>query len=301
MVLGVAVGIGVADALVLGIGRGPWQIAVVAALAMSVALFIGGGSLVVTQAGISAILVATVDPLTELLPERFLDALVGGGVALVVSQLLFPFNPMALVARAARPVFEQLVVALRALADALEAGDDDAVNQALLRARAIDASVRTFNDALGQGHEIARLAPPRRRARGQLELYAVAATQVDLAVRNTRVLARTARSLIRLRGRAPEPVVHAVRNLADAVNALSRELDSPVRARETRDLALEAVTSAASVLEEPDALALSSVVGQVRLTASDLLRATGMSLAEAQQELDRAVAQSRHVSREDLE
>ncbi|MGH2735498.1 MAG: FUSC family protein, partial [Actinomycetota bacterium] len=127
------------------------------------------------------------------------------------------------------------------------------------------------------------------RARGQLELYAVAATQVDLAVRNTRVLARAARGLIRLGGPAPAPVVDAVRGLAAAVDALSRRLDEPQRAEETRDLALEAVASAASVLDAPDALALSSVVGQVRLTASDLLRATGFSLAQAQQALDRAV------------
>ena len=288
-VIGVALGLVIAGVLVLGIGRGAWQTALVALLAMSVAIFLGGGSLVVTQAGISAILVVTLDPPSGVIPTRFFDALVGGGVAVAISQLLFPFNPRTLVSQAAEPVFRQLAVTLTALADAIEVGDVEGANQALNRARDIDASVRRFNDALSEGHRIVRLAPPRRRARGQLELYAVAATQVDLAVRNTRVLARAARGLIRLGGPAPKPLVDAVRNLAEAVSALEKRFENPEDAQETRDLAIEAMKNAASVVDDPDALVLGSVVGQVRLTASDLLRATGMSLADAQRTLDKAI------------
>ena len=289
MVLGVALGLAIAEFLVRGIGRGAWQLILVGILAMVVAIFLGGGPLVVTQAGISAILVVILDPPSGVVPVRFFDALVGGGVALIISQVLFPFNPRTLVWQAAEPVFRQLVVALDALADALEVGDTEGVNQALMRARDLDAHVRRFNDALSEGHRIARLAPPRRRARGQLEQYAVAATQVDLAVRNTRVLARAARGLVRLGGPAPKPVVQAVRNLAAAVSALQSKFADPEDAHETRELAVEAMRNAASVIEDPDALVLGSVVGQVRLTASDLLRATGMSLAEAQQTLDKAI------------
>lgn len=289
MVIGVALGLAIAEFLVRGIGHGPWQLALVGLLAMVAAIGLGGGPLVVTQAGISAILVVILDPPSGLIPTRFFDALVGGGVALVISQVLFPFNPRTLVWKAAEPVFRQLVVTLEALADAVELGDFEAVNQALLRARDLDPTVRRFNDALSEGHRIARLAPPRRRARGQLEQYAVAATQIDLAVRNTRVLARAARGLVRLGGPAPKPVGEAIRNLAAAVAVLQTKFADPEGALETRELAVEAMKNAASVIEDPDALVLGSVVGQVRLTASDLLRATGMTLAEAQQTLDKAI------------
>jgi uncharacterized membrane protein YgaE (UPF0421/DUF939 family) len=60
LALGVAVGILIADLLVRGIGNGGWQIAVLVVLAMSTALLVGGGPELVTEAGVSAILLATV-------------------------------------------------------------------------------------------------------------------------------------------------------------------------------------------------------------------------------------------------
>ena len=54
-----------------------------------------------------------------------------------------------------------------------------------------------FREALDAGYDTARLSPPRRRALGQLALYATAADQLDLAVRNVRVLARAAATTVR--------------------------------------------------------------------------------------------------------
>jgi hypothetical protein len=84
-------------------------------------------------------------------------------------------------------------------------------------------------------------------------------------------------------------VVRAVRGLADGVEELGRHLDAPEEAEATRDLARDAVIHATSVLDDPAAVVLSSVVGQIRLTASDLLRATGATLADAQRILDEAI------------
>src|SRR5262249_37200691 len=57
--LGVAVGIGVGDVLIWGIGTGAWQLGLVVALAMGAAVLIGGGPLFVSQAASSGVLVAT--------------------------------------------------------------------------------------------------------------------------------------------------------------------------------------------------------------------------------------------------
>jgi hypothetical protein len=51
---------------------------------------------------------------------------------------------------------------------------------------------RSFYEALAAGYETARLSPTRRRALKHLELYANAGNRIDLAVINTRVLARGA-------------------------------------------------------------------------------------------------------------
>src|SRR4051812_3048374 len=98
--VGVALGIGVADGLVAAIGTGAAQIALVVALAMVAALIVGGGSLLATQAAISAVLVATLQPPDGgITPDRFYDALVGGAVALLVSSLVFPIDPVGVVRR----------------------------------------------------------------------------------------------------------------------------------------------------------------------------------------------------------
>src|ERR671921_2020680 len=112
LVFGVAVGLMVADLLVLVIGNGTLQIAVVVLLAMAAAVFFGGGTMLVNQAAVSAVLVVVLQPTdTVFSPDRFLDALVGGAVALLVNYL-FPMNPERLVERAAAPVFEELVAVL---------------------------------------------------------------------------------------------------------------------------------------------------------------------------------------------
>ncbi len=288
MVLGVSVGIAVADAIILGVGNGSLQIFLVATLAMSAAVLLGGGSLLVTQACVSAILVATIEhPSGGLVPDRFFDALVGGGVALLVSQLFFPLNPLSEVRRAARPVFTALGEALDETAAALRAGAPDQAREALVQARAIDEGVRRFNDALGAAYETARLAPPRRRSRGPLEIYAQAASQLDLAVRNTRVLSRASISLVRDGTPAPPELSRAIGELAGAVRSLGEQLKEPDREVRTRKLALRAARTATSLLPEREALAINVVIGQVRLTASDLLRGSGMDLAQAQEALDR--------------
>src|SRR5688500_2174154 len=55
LVFGVAVGLMVADLLVLVIGNGTLQIAVVVLLAMAAAVFFGGGTILVNQAAVSAV------------------------------------------------------------------------------------------------------------------------------------------------------------------------------------------------------------------------------------------------------
>jgi uncharacterized membrane protein YgaE (UPF0421/DUF939 family) len=56
-VFGVAVGLTVADLLVLVMGNGTLQLAVIVLLAMATAVFFGDGTLLVNQAAVSAVLV----------------------------------------------------------------------------------------------------------------------------------------------------------------------------------------------------------------------------------------------------
>src|SRR5215203_2792844 len=165
-IFGIAVGLAVADLIMLAIGTGPIQTGIIVGLAMFVALLMRGGIGVVTEAGVSAVLVANLDPTTYgVSPDRFLEALVGGGVALAISAT-FPSNPSTRARQAARPVLEDLATALRNAAAALIGGDLELAERALYEARRIDAQVAQLREELDGGYQIARLSPSRRRHLG---------------------------------------------------------------------------------------------------------------------------------------
>ena len=280
-IFGVAVGLAVADLIMLAIGTGPVQTGVIVALAMSAALLIRGGIGLVTEAGVSAVLVANLDHTTYgVSPDRFLEALVGGGVALAVSATL-PSNPSLRARQAARPVLEDLAAALRDAAAALIGGDLELAQRALSEARRIDFRLAQLREELDGGYQIARLSPPRRRHLGYLAHYAAAADQLDLAVRDTRVLARAAVTMVREKGAAPGQLAEAILELALAVEALAGYLEKPDHPLDARRFALGAAGEATSVLKRSNDLETSVLVGQIRSTAIDLLQAAGMDPSEA--------------------
>lgn len=281
LALGVAVGIAIADVILLGIGRGPLQLAVVVLLAMAVAVFLGSGQVLANQAAVSAVLVATVSQSNELDASRFVDALVGGAVGLLVHALVLPADPIKMVRREADPALDELALTLEHVAEAIEKRDHELAERALVRARGLDALEARFAEAVSVSRETARFAPSRRRARGRIDFYAQAAAQVDLAIRNVRVLARAAVRGVRLDENMPPEVAVAVRELAEAVRAMRAAIEDPSLAEAVRPAALRAAGRATLVLESTSNLSVTVVVAQIRSTAVDLLRGSGMSYDEA--------------------
>jgi uncharacterized membrane protein YccC len=288
--LGVAVGILVGDLIVLEIGVGTAQLTLVVMLATALALFLGSGQMLATQAAVSAALVATIQPPTENLTfDRFFDSLSGAVIALIVNALLLPADPVSLVRRAAHPVLEELAATLDDVAAALLERDRGLADGALARARGIDELSGRFFDAVVASREMTRFAPPRRRLRGRVETYADVANQVDLAVRNVRVLARGTIRALRLDENVPPQIADAVRDLAAAVRALAAALERGESTDPVREHALGAAATATMVLEGTANLSVSVIVGQIRSTANDLLVGIGMSGNEAVEAIAHAV------------
>jgi uncharacterized membrane protein YgaE (UPF0421/DUF939 family) len=294
LTLGVALGVAIADLLVSAIGVGAVQSAILVALAMIVAVFVGRGELGVNEAAISAmILMITFQPSeTGFLPDRFFEALIGGGTAMVVNALL-PINPERMVSTAAHPIFDESAAVLEETAAALEDGDFERAQNALMKARAIDTRVSSFKEALAAGRETARIAPSRRRAIGHLDLYAATADQIDLTVRHVRILARSALGVVRTGDPAPEPLAVAVRDLARATEALAAYLEASEGPDEARRLALKAAGDAAALLREREDLArdmaINAFIDDIFSAAYDLLLSTGMDQASALRALEEAV------------
>jgi uncharacterized membrane protein YgaE (UPF0421/DUF939 family) len=278
---GVALGIGVGDLLVFVIGTGWWQIAVVVGLAMAAAVLVGGSTLFINQCAVSAVLVATIQvPTNGIDPSRWLDALIGSAFALLVNAIV-PMDPLRLVKRQVEPVLSELAGALDDMAAAITHDDREAASKALVRARGIDPLMARYREALDVARETLSLAPMRRRLRPHLAPYETAATGLDNAVRNTRVLGRGAIRAIELDEHVPPLAIEAIGELAASVRALQRELAEPSRGSRAEDAALRAAARSTAALEVTGNLSASVIVGQVRSTAVDLLRGMGMEGDEA--------------------
>jgi uncharacterized membrane protein YgaE (UPF0421/DUF939 family) len=273
---GVVVGLSVADVIVRAIGDGPLPMGVMVVLAMSTAVVLGGGAMLVVEAAVSALLLAAIDPATTagaaLSPIRFAEALVGGGVALAVTSVFFPPNPVLIVGRAVQAVFAELGRAIEQVSEALADGDPAGAQRALAAARAIDDRIDTLDDAFGAARETARFAPPRRGAREQIDRYGRTLAQIDFAVRNTRVLARNALSFLRA-GRPSPELAEAARELSAAVWELAAAYDEPQRSADVRHAGRRAAARAAAVVSQGGEPALVEIAGQIRSTAVDLVRA----------------------------
>src|SRR5215208_6599080 len=298
LTLAVAFGVALADLLLSIVGVGAVQAGVLVVLAMGLAVFLGGGDLGVKEAAISAMIIMfTFTPSAAGFPiDRFLEALIGGGTALLINALL-PVDPERLVEDAAFPVFAESAAVLEEVADALERGDAGRVQRAYVKAREIDARVAGLKEAVAAGRETARLAPPRRRSLRHMDLYAAASDQIDLTVRDVRALARAALSVVWPEDPAPERLLAAIRGLARATEALATYLqtsgDPP---EETRRLALEAAKEASTLLEEHEDLArnlgVNALVDQIHSSAVDLLGGTGMDRAASLQALEEATGRA---------
>jgi uncharacterized membrane protein YgaE (UPF0421/DUF939 family) len=132
MMLGLMVGILVGEALLaLPVGYPALRISIMSFLAMIAAVSFGLAPVIAIQAGVSAILVIAMGPMTAG-PVRLMDAAVGAVVALMFSQVLFTPDPRQRLAEAAGRVFRLMSLGFRLDAEAL-ASADQSKGQAALR------------------------------------------------------------------------------------------------------------------------------------------------------------------------
>ncbi|WP_372736718.1 aromatic acid exporter family protein, partial [Nocardioides sp.] len=144
--LGVAVGVLLADLLGIAIGSGWWQMIVVVALAMSVALLLDGGQLLVIQACVQSIIISALVPAPSQALVRWSDAVIGGAVALVAATVV-PAAPLRRPREQAAVVIRKISALLRAAADVMSNGDPEVALDLLADARATDGLIRELQAA----------------------------------------------------------------------------------------------------------------------------------------------------------
>ncbi|MDQ1616698.1 MAG: hypothetical protein QOJ60_2637 [Actinomycetota bacterium] len=300
VVLGVAGGVLVADLVARGLGPGSTlTIFTVTAATLGFAIAVGASSLFRVQAAVSALYVAVVSPPGNgLVPYRFVDALVGGGIALLVNQASRPGNPLASVAERSRAALEGVGDVLRACAAALEDGEYDAARAALARARGLDEMIDELRETLASARELLLVDVHRRARLSRVFTIETATSALDHLVRNVRVLVRASVVLTRFREPAPGPLLDAVRLLAESVRRVEEALIAELagdkdtvalKVDAAESAALQAVQTGAGLLPSAPPLPVVMIVGQIRMAAVDLLRAVGRDDTESLGRVDQAL------------
>jgi uncharacterized membrane protein YgaE (UPF0421/DUF939 family) len=173
MLIGVLLGIGVAEVLSTLIGTSTLALGLIVLVTMLVAVllgagFVGKGTMFVNQSVASAILVLTL-PGHAVGAERALDALVGGVVALVVGVILFPADPLPRLKQAERAVLRSLASAAEQVADLLRTGRGAQPGWALAIGHEIHEQLSMLAQARMTARANARIAPRRWRLRPIIE------------------------------------------------------------------------------------------------------------------------------------
>ena len=218
---GVTMGIGIGAAVGAVAGTGALALGMAALVAMCIAITIGGGftgngAMFINQASVSAILVIALQ-LPGGVSQRLIEALIGGGIAVVIAVLLFPAAPLPVLHGAAKSVFSTLHAALDHLDELL--ADRSTVD----RAWTLDVGEHIY-EQLGQliagrftATEIVRLAPRWWHLRSTVRA-------ADERLAHVNLLASGMMSLLRITvdGLGVEPALPA--QLHGAIHQLSAAL-----------------------------------------------------------------------------
>jgi uncharacterized membrane protein YgaE (UPF0421/DUF939 family) len=287
--VGVALGVGLGDLLVGVIGRGAWQLGLTVLIAMTIALFLDGGPLIVNQAALQAVFVVALPPPSGGYVGRWLDAALGGAVALVVA-FVAPADPRPLLRRDIADLVHTVADALHAAAAADRAGDAEAAFQALEMARSTEHGLDSWRSSVQAAQEITRLSPLRRSGAREAAAHAKAVEPIDHAIRNLRVALRRLVAVIEAEPppvRGEDPLTAMLDRVAGALYTIPAALRDPDGEGGRR---LRAALTGAAGLLDPGAVAgrgLSStvVVAQLRSAVIDLFALAGLDRAKAQARL----------------
>ena len=282
LALGVALGVAVGDLLVDLIGQGAWQIGVVVAIALLLALSVGWKGLAVTQAGLQAVFVVALPRTAGSGLHRWQDALVGGAAALLVAALL-PTDPWRDAGRHGEAYVGKLAAVLRQTAEGIRSASRLAIADALAQGRTLEVDLVAWKQSVAAGKETARLMLLRPAHPGEWLAAERLADALTLSSRNLRVGVRRALVAVEMEHPIAAPLPGLLEELADAVEHLTEGTAAThplvVLARRLDPDALGAATLADQVL-----------VGQLRVVVLDLLVGLGVERDVARAELPELTA-----------
>jgi uncharacterized membrane protein YgaE (UPF0421/DUF939 family) len=277
LLLGVVIGIIVSELVLVTLGGGYLSLALAILVATGLARALSPQRIVIAQAGVAAILTVSVSN-AEAGIDRLSDALIGAGVALVFSQLLFAPQPLTLLRRIETTVLERMARGLDLTARSLKGEEHTALaEEAISTLRELPAQVVELRRISRASTRVARRTLVWRSQRAIVVHENENADQLDLLAASCLQLARFAPALSDEDGRA---LHRAVRGLADVLALLASGLGD----RETRQRAADqtlAVANSVAADEAPAGSIRAAVVTTIRTVATDVMVFAGVDLDTA--------------------
>ncbi len=277
--IGVAIGVLVGDLVVLVLGTGAWQMAIVVVVAMSLAVLLSSGQLLVIQAGVQSVFIVALVADQNAAFSRWLDAVVGGVVALIIGAIA-PTSPVRRPRQEAARTVREVSSTLRDVVTALRGRDRALSDAALDQARAMEGQLVELRTAASEGVAVVRQSPLLRGHAPLAQAASELVVPLDRCVRNLRVLARRASVSITRDEVVPDPYIDLVAALADASDDLARVLDEHATPTAARAV-LERVAGRSARVDPRAGLSAEMIRGQVRSMVVDLLVVAGLDDDEA--------------------
>jgi uncharacterized membrane protein YgaE (UPF0421/DUF939 family) len=191
LLIGVAVGIICGEGGLWLLGAGYLALGVATFVAMFLAQLVDRAPVVTAQAASAAILTVTTAGGEGGL-DRLLDALVGAGVALLFSQVLFTPDPVRLVQRAEVAALDEMAEGLRLTAQSLRDRNTGLAERALTKLCDLPVQLSELARILRASAAVARHSLLWQRRRAAVTAEAANARQLDLLGSSCLLLARTA-------------------------------------------------------------------------------------------------------------
>jgi uncharacterized membrane protein YgaE (UPF0421/DUF939 family) len=273
---GVFVGIVVGELTLATLGGGYGSIAVAVFAATALALTLGGTRIAIAQAASAAILTVAIAS-GEAGLERLTDALIGAGVALVFTQLLFSPDPLALLRRAETALLARMAEGLALTSRALDEDDDELAERAIAELRALPGEVVELRRTRRSSARVARRTLAGRSRRAVVVRESENADHLDLLGASCLLFARLGASLNADERRI---LARSGRELAGELAALAEDLGD----RETRQRAADRAFDVAIGVAGSDARrdsALAAGMFAVRVLALDVMVFAGVEFDDA--------------------
>jgi uncharacterized membrane protein YgaE (UPF0421/DUF939 family) len=279
--IGVTLGVALGDLWLVLFGAGVWQVVLVCAIAMSLATLVGAGPLITTQAGANSIAVLVMAPSPIYGFERWLDAVIGSTLALLVATVA-PSGPLRKPGEVAAKVVAGMAETLEGAADALAANDEHAASAVLDQVQATEKALATFDVVAAEGLEVVRYSPFRRRQLGLAIALADLHEPLDHASRNLRVLVRRCVVAVWRGDQVPKAYQDLIRRLAEASRLIAKELAEHRLPTAARDQ-LREIAETSAHLSLTESMSAVVILAQTRSMVADMMQLTGIEYADARE------------------